>query len=245
MKTWIKNHKIELSLSGVIIGLAIILLSLVSSIRTLKDNIGVYEHNNTTLKSDIKELELKNGELMTINSSLILDKNELVEELGLTKREIKDIEKKLNSSLAYISKLEGQIQIDTLYLNDSTLFIGDSTFVYFAYNDEWFGVDGETLLVGCDSYTKLNHIKMDAPLKVGLTDDYQIFVNTLNPYITFSSIEGAVVNESNIRPKETRWGLSVFIGPTGYIGYGLGTSGPGIQVGVGIGVGLGVTYKIL
>ena len=60
----------------------------------------------------------------------------------------------------------------------------------------------------------LRNIKMNAPLTVGLTNDYKIFVTTSNPYVSFGEIDGAVIDNSVIKPRKKRfgWGLHGGIG---------------------------------
>ena len=62
--------------------------------------------------------------------------------------------------------------------------------------------------------TTIESLSMNVPLNVGLTNDYQIFVKTPNPYISFTNIEGAVIDNSILRPKKKRfsWGLHGGVG---------------------------------
>ena len=87
---------------------------------------------------------------------------------------------------------------------------------------------------------------MDVPLKVGMSTDNKWFVTSENPYVNFTSVEGANLAPSN--KKRFTLGVHVGVGPS--FGYGiLGTSGGtvyhGWYFGAGVNVSLGVTYKLL
>ena len=74
-------------------------------------------------------------------------------------------------------------------------------------------------------------------MKVGLTNDYTIFVESENPYLNITNIEGAVIDGSSIRPNKKKWNLSLHAGVG--VHYGLF----GQQVDVGPYVGAGISYN--
>ena len=88
---------------------------------------------------------------------------------------------------------------------------------------------------------------MEVPLKVGTTKDNKWFVTSENPYVQFTSIEGANIEKA--KPK--RWVIGIQGGIGGIFGYGIsGCSADGIVrtgwiLGAGGYVGIGVTYKLL
>jgi hypothetical protein len=51
-------------------------------------------------------------------------------------------------------------------------------------------------------------------LTIGLTNDYQIFATTPNPYIIFTDIEGSVIENSVLKPRKKRfsWGVQFGFG---------------------------------
>lgn len=88
---------------------------------------------------------------------------------------------------------------------------------------------------------------MEVPLKVGTTKDNKWFVTSENPYVQFTSIEGA--NLEKAKPK--RWSFGIYGGVGAIFGYGIsGCSADGIVrtgwiLGAGGSVGFGLTYKLL
>ena len=94
------------------------------------DKIERLEHNIDAYRDTIEYVEMRNGELMTAKQSLILTESELREELDISKREMKDLKKKLGDDIAYIARLEAQVGIkDTVFMKGDTIYIDktDST----------------------------------------------------------------------------------------------------------------------
>ena len=54
------------------------------------------------LTDTITQKDLKNGELLCYNQSLVLEKQELEKYLQISHQEVKDLERKLDSKLLYI-----------------------------------------------------------------------------------------------------------------------------------------------
>lgn len=202
-----------------IILLVISTLAFIFSTKCARENNEKLQNNLKALTDSVRVLTLKNGSLLYEKQSLILEKNELEKYLGISKKEVKELEKKLDASLALISKMNGQIRIDTLVLTDSVYISNDTTTVYFKYNDDWVAIDGLSTVIKEWSITKINTIEMNTPLTIGLTDDYKVYVNSGNPYLTITDIDAAVIENSVCNRKPKRWG----IGP--YIGIGVGCGG--------------------
>lgn len=197
--------------------------------------LDISEQNLKAYKNDIKQLELKNGELIKIRDSYILEKNQLQEQFDLSKKEIKELEDKLQSAIIYISKIESNIYIDTIKcIQDSIIFVHDTIpNIYFKYKDKWLEFNGMTKY----KTTELYNISMDVPLTIGLTNDYQLFVGSDNPYVNFSSIEGAAINNSKLVPKKQYWSGGIQCG-VGF-GYDLITS----RLTLGPYFGIGMQYN--
>ena len=81
----------------------------------------------------------------------------------------------------------------------------------------------------------LDSVAMNVPLTVGLTDDYQIFVKTANPYVSFPSIDGAYIKAPE-KVKSKHWNVGVQVG----FGVQYGTIKKSFDVGPY--VGFGVSY---
>ena len=195
-----------------------------------------WKHNYEVLRDSIEVIKTKHGEVLYENGSLIIEKKELSDALDISKKQIKDYEKALDSKIAYISKLEAQLKIkDTVYVTE---VIHDTlTNSYKAhYDDNWLNFDQDILFFTPDRpILKTYNISMNMPLKVGIGDNYRIFVTSPNPYFNVTSLEGAVIDGSMFMKKQSRWVLG------SYIGFGLDYDlihkdiGVGPQVGVGIG----------
>lgn len=179
------------------------------------DNIDRLEHNISAYRDTIEYVESKNGELISIKESLILSEAEAREELELTKAEVKDLKRKLNSDIAYIAKLESQIGIkDTVWMKPDTVFVKDDVSVKtFNWIDNWTNINasvqGSSI---AESKLAISDIKMNVPLELGLTDDYQFWVKSENPYITFTDINSAVINNSSVKQKEKRFHHGIYVG---------------------------------
>lgn len=176
--------------------------------------------NIKALSDTIQVMETKNGELVYAKQALILQKNELEEYLNITKKERKELEKLLDDKLSYIAKLEGQIKIDTLVCHDTVIHEKDITSISFKYDDIFLKLNGCTTHDKINDCwrTQINNIAIDAPLTVGLTDEYRIFVKTSNPYVSFSTIEGAVIDKPSNGTKPKRWNIGIQVGIGGSYG---------------------------
>ena len=174
------------------------------------------EQNLQVYRGQVAELELKNGDLVTARDSYIAKTSELEDLLNISRKEVRDLKNTLGSKIAYISKLESQISTGPIIIQkDSIVYVEKSKIEsHFKYNDEWLSFKGITRIDGDVGSTQIDGINIFTPLKVGITNDYQIFVQTPNPYITFNEIEGAVIDGSKFAPKKKRfsWGIQVGFG---------------------------------
>lgn len=224
---------------------SLVCIALIMSTTCANRKNNVLENNISALNDTVKTYQLKNGELMYEKQGFIAEKKELEQYIGVKEKEVKDIEKKLGAALATISKLEGQISVDTLPMQDSITHIQDTTIIHFYYSDSWLKMDGTTIYKDPFVCTTLNSLNMRVPVKVGTSVDNQWFVTTDNPYVQFTSIEGA--NLEKAKPK--RWTIGVQGGVGGFVGWGICGAQDGIVrsgwvVGAGGYIGFGVTYKI-
>jgi hypothetical protein len=220
---------------------AVLFLGIISfGYKVMNGKLETSEQNLTAYKGQMEQLELKNGELIATRDSYILDKKNLEEALNVSKSEVKDLERKLNSSLAYIANMESQVRIDTVTIvKDSIIYDeGDIAQIHFDYDDDWFGVKGTTDLTGPEITTSLYDIKMYVPIQWGMTDNYKIFVKSDNPYVSFTNLDGAVIDGSKIIPKQRKFGLSV------QGGFGVNYDLIKKNLGVGPYLGVGVHWRI-
>ena len=181
-----------------------------------------HQQNLKAAQTELYEVKLKNGELLSVRDSYIATINDLETLLDISKNEIKDLQRKLDSKIAYISKIETNTKIEYVeVLKDSIVYVNNNPndiISHFHYSDEWLKISGENNIKLGDKFesnTILNKIEINTPLTVGLTNDYQIFISSPNPYLNINNIEGAVIDKSKFQQRKKRfnWGLQMGFGP--------------------------------
>lgn len=174
------------------------------------------QQNLKAAQNELYEVKLKNKELLTVRDAYITTIDDLENLLEISKKEIKDLQKNLNSKIAYISKIEANTKIEYIeVVKDSIIYVNNNPnniISLFNYNDQWLNIVGQNNITIGDSFdctTILNKININTPLTVGLSEDYQIFVSSPNPYLQINNIEGAVIDESRFQRKKKliNWGL--------------------------------------
>lgn len=215
--------------------LGALLVWLITSNQSKRTLIETYKHNTISLTSELDSTRLKNDELLYSMNALILEKDELEKYLDLSKKEVKELEKKLDSKIQYIAQIEGRVYMDTLELRDTVYIDANGNMsLYFDYKDKWVMLSGHSTQTTFDDfYTTMDTLAMNVPLEVGLTDEYQIFVKSSNPYMHITDVKGAVIEESKIREMKRRFGLGVYLGWGVQYGMFHGTFDTGPQLGVG------------
>ena len=175
--------------------------------------------NLIAYKGQLSEVELQNKNLLVAKDSYIATINDLEEQLDITKKEAKEIQRQLDSKIAYISKIEQSFKVEYVeVVKDSIVYVNNQhAIANFHYNDEWMRFDGENEFQfgnNFDYITRVKNISITAPLTIGLTNDYKEFVTSPNPYITFTDIEGSVIENSVLRPRKKRfsWGVQFGFG---------------------------------
>ena len=226
---------------GIIVALTVALAIFITLFVKNKNARTVAEHNIEALNDTVTSLRLANGDLIEYKNSLVIEKKELEEYLDMSKKEIRDLEKKLKADLLYISKLEGSIKVDTVYITDSTAVLDSCTYRYYFKNfDKYYTLGGYTEVYNLeDAQTVITDNEMKLDLKVGLDENWKIFVTTDNPYVSFTSIDGALLDKDTFlkQQKKSRFGVGVQVGIGGQ--YGLLHK----QFDVGPYVGIGLSYN--
>ena len=197
---------------------ALIFIALLGTVsKCSRDKINTLEHNVDAYKDRIEYVEDRNENLLAIKSSLILSEAKALGELEISKAEIRDLKKKLDNDIAYIAKLESQIALkDTVFMKPDTVFVKDGTVVKsFNWTDDWTNIGASVSgnSIG-DSKLSIDRLRVDVPLELGLTDDYKFWVKSENPYVNFTDIRSAVIDNSSVKEKEKRFhhGISVGFG---------------------------------
>ena len=226
-------------LTGALVALVLVIggvLYVNSNLRRSNDN---WRHNYEVLQDSVNVIKTHHDEVVFENGSLILERNELTKYLNITKDQIKDYEKIIKDKIAYISDLESQLHIkDTVTV---TIITHDTlTNSYpLQYRDRWLTFDGVFSLSNpTHPSLDLFNIKMDIPLRVGIGDNYRIFVTSPNPYFNITSIDGAVVDGGQFLKKKKRWHFGVWIG----FGQQYGLINKKIDIGPQVGVGFGYSF---
>jgi hypothetical protein len=222
-----------------------IIVALIMSTTCTSQKLDIAENNIKALTDTINIYTLKNQNLLYEKQGYILDKQNLEKYIGIKEKEIKEIEKKLDSSISTIAKLKGQVVIDTIQVVDSIYIKDDVLYNDFTYKDDWVYIAGVSTYKDELFNTTLNSINVDIPLKVGTTKDNKWFVTSENPYVKFTSIEG--VNIEKAKPK--RWSINAGVGAGAVGGWGVSGAADGIVrdgwiVGFGFYAGIGISYKI-
>jgi hypothetical protein len=241
MIEFLKNNWKDLLL----IILVILATSFIMSTSCTKQKLDIAENNISALTDTISTYKLKNGELLYEKQGYIAEKEQLSTFIGVQESEIKELEKKLGSAISTIAKLKQEVKVDTLKLTDSVYVYDDEIRNDFSFSDNWLSLSGTTIYKDYKFSTTLNNLSMDVPLKVGTTKDNTWFVTSENPYVSFSSIEGASIEKA--KPK--RFSLTVHVGLGLSYGYGLSGSIDGIVrngwfFGPAVHIGAGVSYKL-
>lgn len=225
--------------------LVILTTSFIMSTSCTKQKLDIAENNISALTDTLSTYKLKNGELLYEKQGYIAEKEQLSTFIGLQESEIKELEKKLSSAVSTIVKLKQEVKVDTLKLIDSVYIYDDEIRNDFSFSDNWLSLSGTTIYKDCNFSTTLNNLSMDVPLKIGTTKDNSWFVTTENPYVSFSSIEGASIEKT--KPK--RFSLSIHAGVGLSYGYGILGANDGLVrsgwfFGPAVHIGAGVSYKL-
>lgn len=207
-----------------------------------KDDLIIANNNIEALTDTITQKELKNGELLQYNQSLVLEKQELEKYLQISQQEVKDLEKKLNSKLLYISKLEGTIKTDTIYIENAVSTTDSLSYRYsFMKDTEYYTICGYTDVdENHKSFTTITENTIPLKLKVGLTQDWKIFVTSDNPNVNLTSIEGALVDKKAFLKQQKKDRFSIGI----QIGFGAQYGLMHRQFDYGPYIGIGAEYRI-
>lgn len=201
----------------------------------LREKLDNAQHNIAALTDTIHEVELKNGELVEWNYSLIVDKNTLRDSLESENLSKKEIERKLNSKIKQLTKIISEFRSDTITMTDTVHVLPDSTFsAPFNYKDDWMYLSGKTLLdlKSMCNETTVDIVSVRVPLTIGLTDDYKVFVHSQNPNTAIVMMNSLSVEPNKYNRRRIGIGL--------YAGFGMqyGLLHKNIDLGPQVGVGV-------
>ncbi len=178
-----------------------------------RDQINTLKQNLRAAQDTIEVIKLSNGNLLYEKAAYILSEKDLLKQLNMTKEELKEIKKKAGQPI-YITDIQTVIKYDTINTTKDSIIYKKGDLDYtFKHIDKWLSFRGHTLIKDSIPSTQIFDISIPTSLKVGLTKDYNIFVEPTNPYMNITSIEGAVLNKSSLvkKPKIAQ-GLTIGLG---------------------------------
>lgn len=223
----------------------ILITIIIFSWRYFSNKLDISDQNLKAAKGEVEVLKMKNNDLLYIRDSYVMKEKDLEEQLGITKDEVKELKKKLDSSLSYIAKLESEINTgEIVTVRDSIVYVTkELSTVPFHFNNNWMSIRGKNDLFYKDSTlydikTTINNINIRAKLKVGLSDNNKFFVETDNPYLVFESIEGTYLNNKMVKTKRVKFSYGFQLG----LGVQYGLIKKNWDVGPYAGFGIGLSF---
>lgn len=178
--------------------------------------IAQYEQNWQAAMDSVEHYRLKNGELLAERQSFILSEKDMQAQLDMSKDEIKDLKKKLGSAIATLTKVKGEVRVDSIYIeSEPTIVTVDTVSAPFSFKDNWLALDGQFNYGSGTARTSLYNITMSTPLTIGTAENGKFFVTTPNPYLHITDITSTI--SEKVVPKPKHWHFGVSIGPS--VGY--------------------------
>lgn len=205
--------------------------------RDLKSGLELSSHNLRAVQDTLSLVLLENESLLGSRLSTILEKEQALQALEISKTEYKELEKKLGSNIERISRVETKIVRDTVWLEPS---VKTDTLIIYRLIDPYMRAqlsylrDSESL--------RLDSLSIPLDLTIGYTSDYRFFVNSSNPYLQINNIKSSLIaDESPVTKRHSlRSRLSFGIGAGPGLYYSL--TGKGIDIGLGVSVGINLKF---
>ncbi len=227
--------------------LAFLLLKQCNKVQDLKLENKVGVQNIIALNDSIRIVKNKWDEEITLKNAYITSEKDLKNINQNLSNKIKSLE----GEILYASNIISSIKTDTIFIENEVIRYPDGTNqLSWAYNKDYgngnsrfldgnsrFSIDlSDSAFSILDKGTSITRDITNLSILTGLTEldeSYQIFVKTDYPGITFSNIEGAILDKKRfLKQTQPNW----IFGPSIYIGVGAdpknGTAGP--QIGLGI-----------
>lgn len=225
----------------IILGAILVISTLIVDLGCKNNEIKIAKNNLFAVTDSVRKITTKNGELISEKVSYIATIKELEQYMDISKQEIKELQKALDNKILYISALESSIEINPTEVHDTILIEKDSTYEFsFKFQDQWYGLDGYSSINRSLVKTKINELYVNVPLQVGLTDDWEIFVSSSNPYVNIKNIDGALLDKNvYLKQKNPRR-----LGLGANLGLNVGYDPIQKHIYAGPGVGFGVYYRI-
>lgn len=152
--------------------------------------------NLTAATDSLRVSELKNGDLLYQKAAWIVEKEDMEKVLGLKDKELKDLQKKLGSTIQLLAEARAEVRVDTLLCETERVIYKDTTYK-FTFKNPFISFDGELN----SERVQMNKIRVPVTLRTGLTKDHQIFVESTNPYLVITELNGAIIDKKLIKTK--------------------------------------------
>lgn len=231
---------------NVILGL-IVLLLLLSQIgtfiwnRSLRNKLHIAQHNVTAVLDSVRVLKDVNGKLYAEKSSYIA-----------TVKELKDLNQEMHENIQALQRKVRRLIIsganigmrakDTIIQNNVINYTLDSL-VNIRFADQVIDANSFVRIHKDSIYLDRFAYRLDVPLEVYFTKDYQLIARSKNDNITFTKLDSFVDPQVTKYRKPRRWGLGIQagIGATSIYDF----SDKKLSIGVGPYVGIGISYQFL
>lgn len=168
------------------------------------------KNNISAIQDTMRVVRTENGNLLAYKEAYQITSKEYADYMDVTKKQIRDLEKKLDSKVDEIIVTKTEVRLDTVECVVEVAR-GDTTTVRFGYSDEWTTIGGNTVVSQNDCRASIDSLKINVPLTVGFTKDNKCFATSDCPYINFTSVDGA----SSLSKKRNNMavGLQLTVGP--------------------------------
>ena len=211
----------------------------VTRIGSLNRQLDLSHQNLLAATDTIHEMELRNGEMLSWNASLIIDKKAIEQQLADERLDRKEIERQLRSRISSLTKTIAEFKMDTIVLSDTVAMLADSSFITsFRYSDDWTLLEGSTRIYHQTAETRITGLSVTVPITVGQTEDYQLFVHSANPHVTIQMMQNSISSSSVNDKAFRRLTLGVYAG----MGFSYGTLTKAWDFGPQFGIG--VNYRL-
>ncbi|MDO4771762.1 DUF6808 domain-containing protein [Porphyromonas sp.] len=209
--------------------------------RNIRDKQRLAERNVLAALDTIHVLKDKNGKLYAENASYLAGIKELEKMNEEMHENINSLQKNIKRHLATQAYLRMKTR-DTIIQKNVISYTLDSL-VNIRFSDEVIDANSFVRIHQDSVYLKQFVYKVDAPLDVYFTKDYEIIAQSKNDNITFTKLNSFVDPMVIKHRKPRRWGLGIQAGIGATSMYD--SSNKNLSFGVGPYVGIGISYQLL
>ena len=231
---------------NIILGL-IVLALLLSHIgtfiwnRSLRDKLSIAQHNVTAVSDSVRLLRDANGKLYAEKKSYIATVQELKDLNNEMHENIQTLQRKVRKLLISGANIGMRVK-DTIIQNNVINYTLDSL-VNIRFADQVIDANSFVRVYKDSIYLDRFAYRLDVPLEVYFTKDYQVIARSKNDNITFTKLDSFVDPMVTKYRKPRRWGLGIQAGVGATSIYDF--SDKKLSIGIGPYVGIGISYQFL